>query len=87
VRARFVFALSIAMVAAITALDVGCGEVERSGKAGEASNSNGAPARAVKDRRRASRWRIPRCSASALNCRRAGGRVLYVERVDPRRGR
>ena len=40
------------------------------------------PSRAERPRRR-SRPLIPPCRPKAINCKRAGGRVLYVESVDP----
>jgi len=49
----------------------------------EASDRRTQPAPRAQRPRRLARPRIPRCPPKAINCKRAGGRVLYVEAVDP----
>jgi len=73
-------ALALLLAAAVGS---GCaGDNERREKSGVRT-----PARTPDDAKTGARSpdmpRLPQCPAGTRNCRRAGGRVLYVERVDP----
>ncbi len=74
------------VLAAIASFGAGCQVSDREPPraAGDgASAERPDRARKAEQTRRASRRRLPRCAAEAINCRRASGRVLYVEAVDP----
>ncbi len=73
------------VLGAVASLALGCQtKREPPSTGGEgAAGSRSEPAPPAERPRRVSRRRTPRCPRDAANCQRAGGRVLYVEAVDP----
>jgi hypothetical protein len=72
--------LALAAVVAAAALTAGCGDDEA---APAVERSTPPELRTTRAERPAPRLRQVRCRASESGCRRASGRIIYVERVDP----